>query len=140
MAESTMPQSLPQNAFAPLTQQQDIQALTRPSLSYWQDAWIRLKANRRAIISLYLVLGLLVYCRATGRGLRLAHGDRWRAFGLGLLMSMMFYGNVGAVEFISVGLTALLFYTFPPIVGVMESVIDLVESGGAELPQRAEGL
>ncbi len=61
MAESTVTPSLPQDAFAPLTQQQDIQALTRPSLSYWQDAWIRLKANRRAIISLYLVIGLLVF-------------------------------------------------------------------------------
>ena len=65
MAESTLPpaqaQNLPQDAFTPLSQQQDIQALTRPSLSYWQDAWIRLKANRRAIMSLYLVIGLLVF-------------------------------------------------------------------------------
>jgi oligopeptide transport system permease protein len=30
--------------------------LSRPSLSYWQDAWIRLKKNTRAIISLYIVI------------------------------------------------------------------------------------
>lgn len=30
--------------------------LSRPSLSYWQDAWIRLKKNTRAIISLYIVV------------------------------------------------------------------------------------
>jgi oligopeptide transport system permease protein len=37
------------------------QAITRPSLSYWQDAWIRLKANRRALYSLYLIVGLLTF-------------------------------------------------------------------------------
>jgi oligopeptide transport system permease protein len=30
--------------------------LARPSLSYWQDAWIRLKKNTRALISLYIVI------------------------------------------------------------------------------------
>ena len=37
------------------------QAVSRPSLSYWQDAWIRLKANRRALFSLYLVIGLALF-------------------------------------------------------------------------------
>ena len=54
-------QNLPANAFAPLGQDQDIQAISRPSLSYWQDAWIRLKANRRALFSLYLIIGLLFF-------------------------------------------------------------------------------
>lgn len=39
-------------------------ALTRPSLSYWQDAWLRLKANRRALISLYLVIALIAFTLA----------------------------------------------------------------------------
>ncbi len=30
--------------------------LSRPSLSYWQDVWIRLKKNLRALISLYIVV------------------------------------------------------------------------------------
>ena len=47
--------------FEPLTKAQEIQAITRPSLSYWQDAWIRLKANPQALISLYIVVGLLVF-------------------------------------------------------------------------------
>ena len=38
-----------------------IQTISRPSLSYWRDAWARLKANRRALISLYIVVGLLVF-------------------------------------------------------------------------------
>ncbi len=45
--------------FVPLAGEQRTQKLTRPSLSYWQDAWIRLKANRRALVSLYIVIGLL---------------------------------------------------------------------------------
>ena len=31
---------------------------TRPSLSYWQDAWRRFKANPRSIVSLYIVVAL----------------------------------------------------------------------------------
>ena len=37
------------------------QTIARPSLSYWQDAWIRLRANRRALFSLCLVIGLLAF-------------------------------------------------------------------------------
>ena len=35
--------------------------ISRPSLSYWQDAWIRLKANKRALTSLYIVIALLLF-------------------------------------------------------------------------------
>jgi len=37
------------------------QVISRPSLSYWQDAWRRLKKNRRALISLFIVVGLLCF-------------------------------------------------------------------------------
>ena len=47
--------------FEPVHVDRRVQALTRPSLSYWQDAWRRLKSNRRAFISLYIVIGLLVF-------------------------------------------------------------------------------
>ena len=50
--------------FAPLREHREVQGITRPSLSYWQDAWIRLKANRRAIVSLYIVIGLLLFTLA----------------------------------------------------------------------------
>ena len=41
--------------------EREVQSLSRPSLSYWQDAWLRLKANRRALVSLFLVIGLLLF-------------------------------------------------------------------------------
>ncbi len=49
------------DAFEPLHGELRVQKLTRPSLSYWQDAWIRLKANKRAILSLYIVIGMLLF-------------------------------------------------------------------------------
>ena len=47
--------------FRPAAVTESAQAVARPSLSYWQDAWIRLKANRRALFSLYLVIGLSLF-------------------------------------------------------------------------------
>ena len=47
--------------FEPVRVEREVQMISRPSLSYWQDAWIRLKANRRALISLYIVVGLLSF-------------------------------------------------------------------------------
>ena len=38
-----------------------VQVIARPSLSYWQDAWVRLKDNRRALFSLYLIIALLAF-------------------------------------------------------------------------------
>ena len=47
--------------FSPLGTGESAQQLSRPSLSYWQDAWLRLKANRRALFSLFLVIALLLF-------------------------------------------------------------------------------
>ena len=47
--------------FAPAPALPAEQSVSRPSLSYWQDAWLRLKANRRALGSLYIVAALLVF-------------------------------------------------------------------------------
>ncbi len=77
-----------------------------------------------AVRSLALALALFVVCRVTGRTLGLRRADRRRCAGLGLLMAMGFYGNVGAVEFISIGLTALLFFTFPPLIALIQAVTD----------------
>ncbi len=57
MAESNFNPS----AFQRIEKSQQIHGITRPSRSYWQDAWIRLKANRRALYSLYLVIALLIF-------------------------------------------------------------------------------
>ena len=48
-------------SFEPVRIERDVEIVSRPSLSYWQDAWIRLKANTRALISLHLVIGLLAF-------------------------------------------------------------------------------
>ena len=77
-----------------------------------------------AVRSLVLAAALFVYCRATGHSLGLRRADRWRCAWLGLLMSMGFYGNIGAVEFISIGLTALLFFTFPPLIACIQAGLD----------------
>ena len=47
--------------FTPLRGYREVQAIPRPSLSYWQDAWIRLKANKRALASLYIVMALAFF-------------------------------------------------------------------------------
>lgn len=47
--------------FAPLLKTGPADMIVRPSLSYWQDAWRRLKRNRRALWSLYLIVGLLFF-------------------------------------------------------------------------------
>ena len=47
--------------FAPAPALAAAQSISRPSLSYWQDAWLRLKANRRALFSLYIVVALLAF-------------------------------------------------------------------------------
>jgi drug/metabolite transporter (DMT)-like permease len=41
----------------------------------------------------------------------------------GVLMGVMTYGNIGAIEFISVGFAALLFFTFPAIIAVLVIVL-----------------
>lgn len=47
--------------FTPLTAQREANRITRPSQSYWQDAWRRLKQNRRALLSLYLLVFMAVF-------------------------------------------------------------------------------
>ena len=49
------------SSFAPLSDQQHKEVIARPSLSYWQDAWNRLRANKRALVSLYIVIGLMLF-------------------------------------------------------------------------------
>ncbi|MDZ7827760.1 MAG: ABC transporter permease [Gammaproteobacteria bacterium] len=50
--------------FAPAEIRPDAQTLARPSQSYWEDAWRRLKQNPRAIASLWIVIGLLAFTLA----------------------------------------------------------------------------
>lgn len=73
--------------------------------------------------SVVMVAGLSVFCVLSGRRLRLPARDHVHCLGLGVLMAFMFYGNVGSVQFIPVGLAALLFYTYPPVVAVIQILV-----------------
>lgn len=52
---------LTRDDFLPLISKEEKHGISRPSQSYWQDAWRRLKSNRRALISLYIVLFLIFF-------------------------------------------------------------------------------
>jgi oligopeptide transport system permease protein len=47
--------------FEPAPHRQALHRISRPSLSYWQDAWLRLARNRQAIVSLWIVSALIAF-------------------------------------------------------------------------------
>ena len=47
--------------FQPLPPSEAVQQISRPSLSYWADAWRRLRENPRAMASLGLITFLLAF-------------------------------------------------------------------------------
>jgi oligopeptide transport system permease protein len=47
--------------FAPVARGDVGRGPARPSLSYWSDAWLRLRRNRQAIVSLVIVCGLVLF-------------------------------------------------------------------------------
>lgn len=47
--------------FEPDTEVSDVEQISRPSLSYWQDAWVRLRKNTRAIVSLGIIILLAIF-------------------------------------------------------------------------------
>jgi oligopeptide transport system permease protein len=49
------------DSFLPAERSESVQSLSRPSLSYWQDAWRRLRTNRQAIASLILIIALILF-------------------------------------------------------------------------------
>jgi oligopeptide transport system permease protein len=61
MATNKTTRTLRPADFEPLGEQSTAPMLVRPSRSYWQDAWGRLKANKRALVSLYIIIGLMVF-------------------------------------------------------------------------------
>src|SRR5690606_6082711 len=53
--------SLPAEAFEPAPRRDaDAEAIARPSLSYWQDAWLRLRKNWLAMTGLIILILLTV--------------------------------------------------------------------------------
>ena len=47
--------------FQPLPASEAVQQISRPSVSYWADAWRRLRENPRAMASLGLITFLLAF-------------------------------------------------------------------------------
>jgi oligopeptide transport system permease protein len=47
--------------FSPIQRKGEAPLLMRPSISYWQDAWWRLKQNRQAFYSLFIVLVMIFF-------------------------------------------------------------------------------
>lgn len=47
--------------FELLPPQSSAPVMVRPSRSYWQDAWARLKTNKRALVSLYIIIALMLF-------------------------------------------------------------------------------
>ena len=65
MSEEANPSWQPSPSdFTAKSKYQTADAITRPAMSYWQDAWRRLKENKRALFSLYLILGLMTFTLA----------------------------------------------------------------------------
>ncbi len=52
---------LKEMSFEPALKKKNAHSLSRPSLSYWQDAWIRLKKNKQAFVSLFIIVILLLF-------------------------------------------------------------------------------
>jgi oligopeptide transport system permease protein len=52
--------AFPADAFAPLPRADLVRGPSRPSLSYWRDAWLRLRKNRQALASIAVIFALLL--------------------------------------------------------------------------------
>ena len=87
-------------------------------------------ASFRSCVATLVVLAL---CVMTGRSLRVTRREWLHLSGLGVLLSVLFYGNVGAVEYISIGLTALLLFTYPSMIATMEAVFTRAVPGPAKV-------
>lgn len=53
-------ESIDKGLFAPLPQEEKSNQASRPSQTYWSDAWRRLKQNKVAMVSLYLLIFLII--------------------------------------------------------------------------------
>lgn len=77
-----------------------------------------------AVRAWFVVVLVGGWCLVSGRSLRV---ERWvwlNCLGLGVLLAHMFFGNIGAVKYIPVGVAALLFFVYPPLVSVFTAILD----------------
>ena len=73
--------------------------------------------------AIFFVPVVYLFCRLSGRIVRLTRQDWLQVVGLGLLMAGAYYGHLGAIEFVSVGVAAILFFSFPPIIGLIQTFV-----------------
>ena len=73
----------------------------------------------RSVFSIGLMAAI---CVATGQSLRPPKGSWPHLLFLGLLFSHMAFGNIGSTKYIPVGLAALLFFVYPPVVALINAV------------------
>ena len=69
--------------------------------------------------SVIMVIVLYSGLKAAGFGLGLPKDLWWFGILNGILMAAMTYGNIGAIEFIPIGLAQLIFFTFPVIIALV---------------------
>ena len=87
-----------------------------------------------ALVRAWFVVALVgTWCLVSGRSLRVDRRAWLNCLGLGLLLAHMFFGNIGAVQFIPVGVAALLFFVYPPLVSVFTALLDRRWPGGLRL-------
>jgi len=73
-------------------------------------------ASVRAIGVSALLAAILV---ANRKSLLIRARYKWHVLGLGVLLAFMFYGNIAAVQYIPVGMAALLLFINPPVVAII---------------------
>jgi drug/metabolite transporter (DMT)-like permease len=70
-------------------------------------------------------IGLMAaLCAVTGQSLRPPKGSWPHLLFLGLLFAHMAFGNIGSTKYIPVGLAALLFFVYPPVVALINAALD----------------
>lgn len=78
-----------------------------------------------AMVRAWFVVALVgLWCTSSGRDLQVDRRTWLHCLGLGSLLAYMFFGNIGAVKYIPVGVAALLFFVYPPLVAVFTAILD----------------
>jgi drug/metabolite transporter (DMT)-like permease len=75
----------------------------------------------RSVFSIGFMASL---CLVTGQSLKPPKGAWPHLLFLGLLFAHMAFGNIGSTKYIPVSLAALLFFVYPPVVALINTVLD----------------
>jgi drug/metabolite transporter (DMT)-like permease len=84
----------------------------------------------RSIFSIGFMVAL---CLITGQSLKPPPGTWPLLIFLGLLFSHMAFGNIGSTKYIPVSLAALLFFVYPPVVALINTVLDRKPPGPVKI-------